>query len=80
MSRLRIAVPTVSAAIVGFLGGFFVTAGVVENRRYPDGCDGPCVFLASDVWNASVIGGLVTALVLGLGVGVLVWRGFARPS
>lgn len=71
---------TVVVAAFGFIGGFAVTANFVEERFYPDGCDGPCVILAGDVFTAALVGGLIGALILGIGVYVLASRRFVKPS
>ena len=83
MRSLKFVLPTTIAAIVGFMIGWSIEFGRLMDVHRPDGCDGPCVLLASEYHDDALWGGLVGALVLGLfvfGVVVLVLARRGPPA
>ena len=53
-----------AGGLISFLIGFAFAASASEHSKYPDGCDGPCLVLASDVLADAVLGGLATTVVV----------------
>ena len=80
MPKLKIAVVTAIAATVGFIGGWLIEFSRLMAEHRPDGCDSPCVFSADEYWGDAVSGGLIGAVILGVGVLVLARRRFVKPS
>ena len=78
MGSATFVLPTVFAAILGFMLGWSIEFDRLMAEHRPDGCDGPCVFLASESHDDALLAGLVGALVLGLTVLGLVVLVLAR--
>ena len=78
MGSAKFVLPTVIAVILGFLLGWSIEFGRLMKEHRPDGCDGPCVFLASEYHDDALVAGVVGALVLGLSVLGLVVLVLAR--
>jgi hypothetical protein len=67
MPKVKFAVVTVIAAIVGFFVGFgFEWEGIMARER-PDGCDGPCVILAGQYVPHALPSALLGAGIAGFG-------------
>jgi hypothetical protein len=86
MASAKYVLPTAIAAMVGFMLGWSIEFDRLLDEHRPDGCDGPCLFLASEYHDDALWAGLFGALVLGLlmlGLLVLVFarrRREQRPS
>jgi hypothetical protein len=86
MASAKYVLPTAIAAMVGFMLGWSIEFDRLLDEHRPDGCDGPCLFLASEYHDDALWAGLFGALVLGLlmlGLLVLVFarrRSEQRPS
>jgi ABC-type Fe3+ transport system permease subunit len=82
----KIVLPTFMAVVVGFMVGWWFEFGRLMREHRPNGCDGPCLFLASEYHDDALWVGVGAALVLGLlvfGLAVLVVarrRTAPRPS
>jgi hypothetical protein len=77
-SVAKIVLPTTVAAIVGFMLGWSIEFDRLVDEHRPNGCDGPCLFLAGEYHDDALWAGLFGALVLGLlvfGLVVLVLAG-----
>jgi ABC-type Fe3+ transport system permease subunit len=71
----KIVLPTFMAAVVGFMVGWWFEFSRLVQEHRPDGCDGPCLFLASEYYDDALWVGVGAALVFGLlvcGLAVLV--------
>lgn len=68
MASAKFVLPTVIAAILGFMLGWSIEFSRLMAEHRPDGCNGPCVFLASEYHDDALWAGVVGALVLGLSV------------
>ena len=68
MGSAKFVLPTVIAAILGFMLGWSIEFDRLMTEHRPDGCDGPCVFVASEYHDDALLAGVVGALVLGLSV------------
>ena len=78
MGSAKFVLPTVIAAILGFMLGWSIEFGRLMGEHRPDGCDGACVFLASEYHDDALVAGVVGAVVLGLSVLGLVVLVLAR--
>lgn len=77
-SSLKFVLPTAVAAIVGFMLGWSLEFDRLVDAHRPDGCDGPCLFLASEFHDDALLAGVVGAVVCGLFVFGLVVLVLAR--
>ena len=82
----KIALPSFMAVVIGFMVGWWFEFSRLMREHRPNGCDGPCLFLASEYHDDALWVAVGAALVLGLlvfGVAVLVFarrRSAPRPS
>ena len=80
MPAFKITASTVIAVTVGFAVGWFIQFDRLMAEHRPDGCDGPCLFIADEFYAEALWGGLIGALALGVPTFVLVRRYFPKPS
>ena len=80
MPTVKIAASTVVAVIVGFVVGWFIQFSRLVAEHRPDGCDGPCLFLADEFYDDALWGAFVGALVLGIPVFLLARRRFTNTA
>ena len=74
----KVVLPTFVAAVTGFLVGWWLEFARLIREHRPGGCDGPCLFLASELYDDALWVGVVGALVGGLFVFGLVVLVLAR--
>ena len=62
----KIVLPTFIAAALGFIVGWWYEFGRLVREHRPDGCGGPCLFLAGEYHDDALWVGAAAALVFGL--------------